>query len=53
MPNPMRLLANGERCELVFTLYRRSGVTEEDYERDAAWVARDLEYRLRHHLWSA
>lgn len=42
MPNPMRLLANGEGCELVFTLYRRSGVTEEDYERDAAWVARDL-----------
>lgn len=42
MHNPMRLLANGEGCGLVFTLYRRSGVTEEEYERDAAWVARDL-----------
>ncbi len=42
MHNPMRLLANGEGCELVFTLYRRGGVTEEEYERDAAWVAHDL-----------
>jgi hypothetical protein len=42
MLNPMRLLANGEGCELVFTLYRRNGVTDEEYERDAAWVAHDL-----------
>lgn len=40
--NPMRLLANGERCGLVFALYRGSGVTEEDHERDAAWVAHNL-----------
>ena len=42
MYNPMRLLANGEGCELVFTLYRSGGATEEEYERDAAWVAHDL-----------
>lgn len=42
MRNPLRLLANGDGCELVFTLYRRAGMTEEEYERDAAWVAHDL-----------
>lgn len=43
MHNPMRLLANGDGCELVFTLYRRAAVSEEEFERDAAWVASDLE----------
>jgi hypothetical protein len=42
MHNPMRLLANGDGCELVFTLYRRPGMSEDEFARDAAWVSRDL-----------
>jgi Fe-S cluster assembly iron-binding protein IscA len=33
----------GERgCEVVFTLRRRAGVTDEEFEADAAAVAADL-----------
>lgn len=42
MHNPMRLLANGDGCELVFTLYRRPSMSEDEFARDAAWVSRDL-----------
>jgi uncharacterized membrane protein len=41
--NPMRVLANGDGSEVVFTLYRRPGVSDAEYEADAAAVAADLE----------
>ncbi len=41
--NPMRVLADGDdACEVVFTLRRRPGMTDEDVEQDAAAVAEDL-----------
>ncbi len=40
--NPMRVIADGEGCELVFTLRRQAGVSDADFDRDAAAVAADL-----------
>jgi len=40
--NPVRVFANGTGSEIVFALFRVPGVTDEDFERDAAAVARDL-----------
>ena len=40
--NPMRVLPNGDGSEVVFTLFRQPGVSDEEYERDAAAVTRDL-----------
>lgn len=39
---PMRVIANGTGSEVVFTLFRLSGMTDEMFARDAAWVERDL-----------
>ena len=44
--NPMRVIPAGPglpRCEVVFTLRRGPGVTNEEFEADAAAVAADLE----------
>ncbi len=40
--NPMRVLADGERCEVVFTLRRAAGMSDEDFQADAAAVRADL-----------
>jgi hypothetical protein len=40
--NPMRVVRDGEGCEVVFTLRRSPGVSEEEFERDAKAVAGDL-----------
>ncbi len=40
--NPMRVVGNGSGSELSFTLFHLPGVTGEQFEADAAWVARDL-----------
>ncbi len=40
--NPMRVIADGEACELVFTLRRQPGVSDADFDRDAAAVTADL-----------
>lgn len=40
--NPLRVLPNGDGAEVVFTLYRRPGTSEEAFEADAALVQRDL-----------
>ncbi|KRE24096.1 hypothetical protein ASE66_02200 [Bosea sp. Root483D1] len=42
MHNPMRALVNGSGSEVVFTLFRRPGMTDDDFARDAEWVATDL-----------
>lgn len=39
---PMRVIANGTGAELVFTLYRLPGMTDEKFASDRAWVERDL-----------
>ncbi|MDQ1744547.1 MAG: hypothetical protein QOE23_2886 [Pseudonocardiales bacterium] len=40
--NPMRVIADGEGCELVFTLRRQPGVSDAEFDRDAAAVTADL-----------
>lgn len=40
--NPLRVIAAGDRCEVVFTVRKRSGMTDEEFENDVAAVQRDL-----------
>jgi hypothetical protein len=40
--NPMRVVPDGETCEVVFTLRRQRGMSDAEFERDAAAVAADL-----------
>ncbi len=40
--NPMRVLPNGRGSEVVFTLFRQPGVSEEKVLEDAKWVEKDL-----------
>jgi hypothetical protein len=39
---PLRVVANGEGCDLVLTLFRRPDMTDEKFAADAEWVMRDL-----------
>lgn len=39
---PMRLIANGEGCELLFTLFREVKMSDEQYDRDMEFVKKDL-----------
>jgi hypothetical protein len=40
--NPLRVLENGDGSEVVFTLYRRPGVTDAEFEADRAAIRTDL-----------
>lgn len=40
--NPMRVIANGNGSEVVFTLIRQPDMTVDQYNQDAAWVEKDL-----------
>lgn len=40
--NPMRVLPHGDGCEVVFTLRRAPGTSDEAYDADAAAVRADL-----------
>jgi hypothetical protein len=40
---PMRVLPNGEGAEVLLTIFRQPGVSEEKFGEDARWVLRDLE----------
>jgi hypothetical protein len=44
---PLRVIANGEGCELVLTLFRLPGMSDEKFAADAAWVMRDLQAAKR------
>jgi hypothetical protein len=44
---PLRVVANDGGCELVLTLYRPPGASDEQFEADARWVMRDLEAAKR------
>ncbi|GAA4586263.1 hypothetical protein BJY16_007846 [Actinoplanes octamycinicus] len=39
---PFRVLADGDRAEVVFTVRRAAGMTDDEFDRDAAAVAADL-----------
>lgn len=41
--NPFRIVANDEGSEAVFTLFRREGMSEEEFQADADAVRRDLD----------
>jgi hypothetical protein len=40
--NPMRVIADGIGCEVVFTLRRRPDQSDEEYEADATAIRTDL-----------
>ena len=33
--NPLRVISDGDDCEIIFTLRRRPDMTDEDFQRDA------------------
>ena len=39
---PLRVVPKGDGCEVVLTLFRRPGMSEESFAADAEWVMRDL-----------
>jgi hypothetical protein len=40
--NPLRVISDGDGCEVVFTVRQRPEMSDEDFERDADAVAKDL-----------
>ena len=40
--NPMRVVPNGAGSLVTFTLFRQEGMSDADFERDAARVQSDL-----------
>ncbi|HEX9816145.1 MAG TPA: SRPBCC family protein [Candidatus Thermoplasmatota archaeon] len=40
--NPMRVVPNGNGCEVIFSLFKRRGITDEDFKKDARAVLSDL-----------
>lgn len=40
--NPMRVIADGDGCEVVFSIRRRPEMSDEEFERDANAVSADL-----------
>lgn len=41
--NPMRVVANGEGCEVMFTLFQLPGMSNEQFAKDAEMVEADLQ----------
>ncbi len=41
--NPMRIVANGDGCDVVFTVHRRGGMTADEFAADVAAVRADLD----------
>ena len=42
MHNPMRVVPNGDGSEVVFTLFRRPGMSDHEFSADAAAVEQNL-----------
>jgi hypothetical protein len=42
MHNPMRVVPNGLGSEVIFTLFRQPGVSDEQFAEDTQWVEKDL-----------
>lgn len=41
--NPMRVLPNGKGSELVFTVFQRDGMPDEEFEKDCKTIAADFD----------
>jgi hypothetical protein len=41
--NPVRVIADGDGSEVLFTVRRRAGMTDDDLARDAGTVQTDLD----------
>lgn len=41
--NPFRVIADEDGCEVVFTVRRQAGMTDEEFDRDAGAVQADLD----------
>ena len=41
--NPMRVIPNGDGCDVVFTVHRRPGVSETEFAADVEAVTADLD----------
>ncbi len=41
-PNAMRVIPNGEGCEVIFSLPQRKGISDEEYRSDQEAIRRDL-----------
>jgi hypothetical protein len=39
---PIRVVANGDGAEVLFTLFRQPGMSTAQFDADAEWVERDL-----------
>ena len=39
---PLRVIANGNGCDLVLTVFRRPEMSDEKFAADTEWVLRDL-----------
>lgn len=39
---PLRVVENGRGAEVMLTLYRQPGMTDEKFSADAKWINRDL-----------
>lgn len=39
---PMRVVANGDGAEVLLTVFRQPGMSDDVFARDRAWVRRDL-----------
>lgn len=39
---PLRVVQNGESAEVMLTLFRQPGMTDEKFAADAKWINRDL-----------
>lgn len=39
---PVRVIGNGEGAEVILTLFRQPGMTDEKFHEDQEWVRRDL-----------
>ena len=39
---PLRVIRNGDDAEVLLTLFRQPGMTDEKFAADADWVMRDL-----------
>jgi uncharacterized protein (DUF427 family) len=44
---PLRVVADGDACDLVLTLFRRPEMSNEKFAADAEWVMRDLQTAKR------
>ncbi len=40
--NALRVVPNGDGAEIMFTLLRQDGMSDEQFNADAAWILKDL-----------